>query len=75
MATEAHVKNTEGIKEKHGLTYLDVLKHAVKTIISSLNENDRFALVSYSDDARLEFSLQPMDNGNRELALIGTDNL
>lgn len=57
MATEAQVKNTEGIKEKHGLSYLDVLKHAIKTIVKNLNENDRFSLVSYSDDARLEFNL------------------
>lgn len=60
MATEAHVKNTEGVKEKHGLSYLDLLKHATKTIIENLDENDRFGLVSYSDDARVEFAIQSM---------------
>lgn len=38
MATEAHVKNSDGIKEKHGLSYLDLLKHATKTIIKNMNE-------------------------------------
>jgi len=75
MATEAHVKNSDGDKEKHGLSYLDILKHAVKTIISCLNEHDRFALVSYSDDARLEFALTRMTKENKELALLATDNL
>ena len=60
MAAEASVKNTDGQKEKHGLSYLDLLKHAVKTTILNLNEKDRFALVSYSDDARVEYELSYM---------------
>jgi len=55
MASVAEVKNKDGVKENHGLSYLDLLKHAVKTIIHSLTEKDRLAIVSYSDDARLEF--------------------
>ncbi len=55
MANEASIKNTEGKKESHGLSYLDLLKHAAKTVINNLNENDRFALISYSDHARIEF--------------------
>lgn len=33
MATEAAIKNKDGNKERHGLSYLDILKHGVKTII------------------------------------------
>jgi len=51
------VKNAQGTKERHGMSYLDILKHAVKTIIVNLEEKDRFSLVSYSDNSRVEFSL------------------
>jgi len=54
------VKNKNGEKEGHGLTYLDILKHAVNTVINCLNANDRFALVSYSDYAKIEFPLSHM---------------
>ena len=48
MNTEATVKNSEVIKESQGFSLLDILKHAVKTIIYNLNENDRFSLVRFS---------------------------
>lgn len=60
MAEEAQVKNDQGQKEKYGLSVLDVLKHAVKTIISSLDEEDKFSLVTYSDDARLDYPMNKM---------------
>jgi hypothetical protein len=60
MATVAEVKNKDGVKENHGLNYLDLLKHAVKTVICNLEDNDRFALVSYSSNARTEFALENM---------------
>lgn len=49
MQEEAMVKNEQGIKEGKGLSVLDVLKHAIRTTISNLQETDRFALVSFCD--------------------------
>lgn len=60
MDTVAEVKNKEGIKENHGLTLLDLLKHAVKTVIHSLSDQDRFCLITYSDNARIDFPLSYM---------------
>jgi len=60
MATIAEVKNKDGVKENHGLSYLDLLKHAVKTVICNLEDGDKFALVSYSSKARTEFPLKNM---------------
>ena len=60
MAEEGLVKNKSGVKEGDGLSYLDLLKHATKNIIMSLNENDRFGLISYSDDASVDFELDYM---------------
>ena len=47
MNNETTVKNSKGIKESQGYSLLDILKHAVKTIIYNLNENDRFSLVRF----------------------------
>lgn len=57
MANEAMVKNKEGEKEKFGLTRLDVLCHAVKTTIHSLEEQDKFGLVNFSDKGEILFPL------------------
>lgn len=64
MDTEAAVKNDKGQKETFGLTYLDILKHAVKTTILNLTEKDRFSLVSYSDFGRIDYPLNYMTNEN-----------
>lgn len=69
MDTVAQVKNKEGVKEQHGLNYLDLLKHASKTVILSLQENDRFGLVSYSSAARTEYELDYMTEENKKIAV------
>lgn len=51
MKEQAHVKNEQGVKEVYGLNRLDVLKHAVRTTIYTLGENDRFGLVSFNNNA------------------------
>ena len=65
MAADASIKNKDGLKESRGLCSLDILKHATKTILNDLSTNDRFALITYSDDSRLEFDLQFMTNENK----------
>ena len=40
-------------KESAGLSVLDLTKHAARTILAPLNENDRLALVTFSADARI----------------------
>ena len=65
MDTEAQLKNNSGNKEGNGLSYLDLLKHAIKTLILTLNEKDRLALISYSDNARVEFPFHFMNDENK----------
>lgn len=48
MGSEAGFKNQAGQWEYHGLTSLDIVKHAVKTIAHSLGPEDRLAVVAYS---------------------------
>ena len=55
--------------EDCGLSLLDIVKHAVKTVISTLNENDRLSIVSYSNNATMLFNLMPMNNAGKENAI------
>lgn len=41
----------------------------------TLKENDRFALISYSTNARLEYNLEYMTEENKNLAITALENL
>ena len=75
MAEEALMKNKDGVKEGDGLSYLDLLKHAAKTIIMSLSDEDRFALISYSDDARVEYDLNYMTDEAKTMVIKALEHL
>jgi len=67
MSVEAMLKTEAGDMNGHGLSVLDIVKHALKTIIQNLNHEDRLALVAYSNDARTIFGLTEMtENGRNE---------
>eukprot|EP00755_Sulcionema_specki_P006961 Sspe_Gene.5406::Locus_1782_Transcript_1_1_Confidence_1.000_Length_2216::g.5406::m.5406 len=75
MSTEATMRNSSGGREGHGLSLLDVVKHAVKTVIHTLGENDRLGLVTFESAARTEFSLMAMDSVGKKKALSKVDEL
>lgn len=68
MQDEATTTSDKGDKEKHGLSLLDITKHAVSTVINSLGPEDRLALVSYSDKAREELALTAMNVAGQKRA-------
>ena len=55
--------------ESSGLNILDIVKHAIKTIISVLDEHDRLSIVSYSDQATIIFDLLSMNAAGKTRAL------
>ncbi len=65
MGCEARVQGKNGAVEEHGLSLLDIVKHAVRTVIHTLCECDRLALVAYSTDSRVVFDLTKMDADGR----------
>eukprot|EP01130_Rhizamoeba_saxonica_P002217 TRINITY_DN12067_c0_g1_i1.p1 TRINITY_DN12067_c0_g1~~TRINITY_DN12067_c0_g1_i1.p1 ORF type:complete len:757 (-),score=186.65 TRINITY_DN12067_c0_g1_i1:30-2300(-) len=69
MNTEATMKNDTGGIESDGLSLLDMVKHAVKSIIVNMRDDDRIALVSYSTRASIVFDLLPMTEDNRQLSI------
>lgn len=70
MDDEAQLKTGSDTSERTGLTILDVVKHAVKTIIKSLNKWDRLALVTFSDTAQIVLPLTSMDIDGQNRALV-----
>lgn len=65
MGTEAMLKGEDGSEVGHGLSVLDIVKHALKTIIHNLGDTDRLALVAYSNDAKIIFNLTEMTHNGR----------
>lgn len=75
MGTEATMKNEKGNTECYGLTILDIVKHAVKTIIHNLEYYDRIALVAFSDKAEIVFGLTSMDEEGKNKANLALESL
>ncbi|KAJ3357238.1 hypothetical protein HDU83_008051 [Entophlyctis luteolus] len=76
MDSPAAIASTAGgPKEADGLSLLDIVKHAVKTIIASLGPADSLAVVSFSDMATVEFEMCRMDATNSRKALDTVSNL
>ena len=55
MASPAPLPPEEngGQSEQSGLSVLDLTKHAARTIIETLNENDRLGVVAFASEARV----------------------
>lgn len=70
MGSSATIGGSDEV-ESTGLTILDIVKHAVRTIISTLSGDDRLALVAYSDRARPVFNLVPMTDEGKRTAQVG----
>lgn len=83
MGSEATVATESGSTTGHGLSVLDIVKHALQTIIRTLEDSDRLALVAYSDDATTVFGVTEMNEAGRrsteqklaELTPAGMTNL
>lgn len=70
MSTEATMLNDSGQMEKHGLSILDVVKHAIRTIFNCLDDTDRLGIVKFSTDAVTVLELQEVGKSRK-----GFDNI
>ncbi|KAK3385192.1 hypothetical protein B0H63DRAFT_522535 [Podospora didyma] len=67
MATEVSVPAQPGeTEERTGLSVLDLTKHAARTILETLNKNDRLGIVTFSYTARCMQNLIPMTKRNKK---------
>ena len=61
MGTEAQ----NGDQESQGLTILDIVKHACKTIIKLMSTQDKVSIVSFNSNANCVFELTTMDENGK----------
>ncbi|CAF4825692.1 unnamed protein product [Rotaria sp. Silwood1] len=73
MSDAAEIQNDK--HEHYGLSQLDLVKHALKTIINSLQDQDRLSLISFSDKAKTLFKLTAMDEAGKTKALNEVEKL
>lgn len=65
MCTRADVPGDEPT-EKTGLNILDLVKHAARTIMETLDENDRLGVVIFSSATEIVQELTPMTKENKD---------
>jgi len=75
MGTIAKYEGEDGTMRDDGLSLLDVVKHAVKTVIHTLGDEDRLALVAFDHRADTAFALAEMTPAGRTQALAALQGL
>jgi hypothetical protein len=73
MADLAEIQNDKN--EQYGLSQLELVKHALQTIIHSLQIQDRLSIVSFADKAKILFQLTIMDDNGKKNALAAVGKL
>lgn len=67
MAEDAPVPTVEGERpERNGLSVLDLVKHASRTILETLNEGDRLGIVTFATHVNVLQELIPMTAANKK---------
>lgn len=75
MGVEQSIVTAGGIRESHGYSTLDIVKHALKVKVNTLEPTDRFGLVAYHSTATIIFPLAYMDEVAKHNVLSAIENL
>lgn len=75
MRALATFEDEEGNQKSDGLTVLDLVKHAVRTVMHMLGDRDRLSLVSFSTKAQTVLPLTAMTAAGRAEAMAALDRL
>jgi Mg-chelatase subunit ChlD len=65
MCSAAKYENSDGVEQQDGFSYLDIVKHAINSVMHMVSENDRVSLVVFSDSASVVFPLTKMTEQGR----------
>ena len=65
MCSAARNENCDQSSVDDGFSVLDIVKHAINSVMHILDENDRVSLVTFSDDANVLFPLTHMTTASR----------
>ena len=61
--------------ENGAYTILSIVKHSLKTIVSSLNKSCRVAIVTFSNSSELRFCPLYMTDENKQKAILCIENM
>jgi adenylate kinase len=75
MGEEATHEAPDGTIQSDGLSILDLVKHAVKTMAHMMEPEDRLALVAFSNTATMLLPPTPMGDAGRANALLAVESL
>eukprot|EP00928_Gymnodinium_smaydae_P047513 TRINITY_DN31714_c0_g1_i1.p1 TRINITY_DN31714_c0_g1~~TRINITY_DN31714_c0_g1_i1.p1 ORF type:complete len:958 (+),score=173.89 TRINITY_DN31714_c0_g1_i1:64-2937(+) len=75
MGSAATYETDDGKVQDDGLSVLDIVKHATKTVLKALQDGDRLAIVAFNDKAATVLPLTPMNACGHEKALEALDTL
>ena len=75
MNSPAEVTTDDGDRVSHGWSQLDISKHACNTIVSSLDENDHVAVITYSDSAKVILDWTRCEAGGKMHAMATIDSM
>ncbi|KAJ0274977.1 hypothetical protein COL940_009030 [Colletotrichum noveboracense] len=69
MGCNAPVPTNPGEKtENYGLSVLDLVKHAARTILETMDETDRLGIITFASKAKVVQKLMPMNKKKKTLA-------
>ena len=75
MATPAEITTDDGDRVSHGWSQLDISKHACNTVVSSLDEDDYVAVITYSDNAKVLLDWTRCEAGGKVHAMETIDSM
>jgi len=77
MSAEASIVSSTGVRESHGLTQLDIAKHALVTVVHAMTSDQMFGLVTFSTDATtvLPMTRMNIEGKKKALAVLKTINV
>jgi hypothetical protein len=68
MSDEAVIQNKGGDKESDGFNILDIVKHAIVTILSTLSDKDSLSIVTFSNNAEVKLETTIMNENGKNKA-------
>jgi len=75
MDTEVTREDDDGNLIREGLSILDIVKHAVKTVITILEAGDRLTLVGFHRESYCSFPLAPMNEEGKAAAIAALEGM
>jgi hypothetical protein len=57
------------LSERTGLSLLDIVKHAMRTILAAMDDRDQLSVISFSTNSHVLFSARKMDDAGQQQAI------